>query len=73
MREWLSKWTRPENYLRRLEIPMILTICVTQFGIALSIIDATVWRVATVIPFTSAAIALTAGIYVALRHADDWN
>ncbi len=73
MRELLTKWTRPESNLRRIEIPIILTICVVQFGIALSIIDATVWRVATVIPFTSAAIALIAGIYMALRHADDWN
>ncbi len=57
MRELLTKWTRPESNLRRIEIPIILTICVVQFGIALSIIDATVWRVATVIPFTSAAVA----------------
>lgn len=73
MREFLTKWTRPERCLRRLEIPIILTICVVQFGFALSIIDATVWRVATVIPFTSAGIALVAGIYVAIRYADDWH
>ena len=73
MRDLLTKWTRPERYLLRLQIPVILTICVVQFGFAMSIIDTTVWRVATVIPFTSAGVALVAGIYLALRYADDWT
>jgi hypothetical protein len=73
MDELFIKWTRPERRLRRLEIPVILTICAVQFCFAFSILDATVWRVATVIPFGCAAIALFAGIYVAVRHTDDWS
>ena len=67
------KWPRPERRLCRLEIPVILTICAVQFFFAFSILDATVWRVATVIPFGCAGIALVAGIYVAIRHTDDWS
>jgi hypothetical protein len=73
MRELLTKWTKPETFLRRLEMPIILVIGGLQFGLALTILDAAVWRVATVIPFAGAGLALVAGIYVAIRYVDDWT
>jgi len=68
-----SRWTQARAKVARLEIPVILAICAVQLCFALSILDTTVWRVATVIPFGCAGISLFAGIYVAIRHADDWS
>lgn len=72
MRELPTKWTKPETFLRCLEMPTILVIGGLQFGLALSFLDTTVWRVATVIPFAGAGLALTAGLYIAIRYMDDW-
>ena len=72
MRELLTKWAKPETYLRRLEMPIILAIGGVQLGLALCILDAAVWRLATVIPFAGAGLALLCGIYVAIRYVDEW-
>jgi hypothetical protein len=72
MRELPTKWTKPETFLRRLEMPIILIIGGLQLGLALSFLDTTVWRVATAIPFAGAGLALAAGLYVAIRYMDDW-
>jgi hypothetical protein len=71
MQELPTKW-KPEIFLRCLEMPIILAIGGLQFGFALSILDAAVWRMATAIPFAGAGLALLAGIYVAVRYADEW-
>lgn len=71
MQELSTRW-KPETFLRCLEMPMILAIGCLQFGFALSILDATVWRMATAIPFAGAGMALLAGIYVSVRYANDW-
>jgi hypothetical protein len=71
MQELSTKW-KPEIFLRGLEMPIILAIGGLQFGFALSILDAAVWRMATTIPFAGAGLALLAGIYVAVRYADEW-
>ena len=55
-----------------LEMPIMLTICALQLGLALSIVDAAIWRVAMAIPFTCAGMVLFAAIYAAIRYADDW-
>ena len=72
MRGPLNKWTRPETVLSCLEMPIMLTICALQLGLALSIVDAAIWRVAMAIPFTCAGMVLFAAIYAAIRYADDW-
>jgi hypothetical protein len=64
---------KPEAFLRRLEMPLIMVIGGLQFGFAISMLDAAVWRVATAIPFTGAGLALFAAIYVSARYADDWT
>jgi hypothetical protein len=71
MQELPTRW-KPETVLRCLEMPIILAMGGLQFGFALSILDSAVWRLATVIPFAGAGLALLAGIYVAVRYVDDW-
>ena len=71
MQELSTRW-KPETFLRCLEMPMILAIGSLQFGFALSILDGTVWRMATAIPFAGAGLALLAGFYVSVRYANDW-
>ncbi|MGE0034275.1 MAG: hypothetical protein AB7S93_01425 [Xanthobacteraceae bacterium] len=71
MQERPTRW-KPETVLQCLEMPIILAMGGLQFGFALSILDSAVWRLATVIPFAGAGLALLAGIYVAVRYVDDW-
>ncbi len=72
MQELPTKGKKPETFLRRLEMPFILVIDGLHLGVAISMLDAAVWRVATVIPFAGAGLALLAAIYVAVRYVDDW-
>jgi hypothetical protein len=71
MQELPTKW-KPETFLRCLEMPIIMAIGGLQFGLALSILDAAVWRMATAIPFAGAGLALLAGFYLAVRYVDEW-
>ena len=63
----------PEKTLTYLEMPAILLMSECLFGAALWKVDPTLWRVATMIPFTAAGMALVFALCVASRLEKEWE
>ncbi len=63
----------PHKTLTRFEMPAILLLSELLFGTALWKVDPALWRVATMIPFTAAGLALLFALGAAARLDDEWS
>ena len=61
----------PETTLTWFEMPAMLLLCVSLFSAACWKVDPTLWRVATLIPFTAAGTAFFFALYAAAKSNDD--